>query len=188
MIRLRQRPLFGFLADPFGNFARAMELVDNHIRISHRGEIASMSLQSLTSAPSLRKGMLGTALTINSGDLPAVTLKGAGHQDAHDFSEAVKIAWIRYNLEALEKEAARLDRILAGVLSLGSPSCYPAACQIAPLLDDARALDTSLLSKLNAEAIGPEVVARIAPVRKFVGDPRTARTKGITTFVTAELD
>lgn len=186
MIRLRQRPLFGFLADPFGNSARAMELVDDHIRISHRGEIASMSLQSLASAPSLRKGMLGTALTINSGDRPAVTLKGAGHQDAYDFSEAVKAAWTRYNLVALDKEAARLDRILAGVLSLASPSQYPAACQIAPLLDDARALDASLLSKLSAEAIGPEVVARIALVRKFATDPRTARANGIAAFVTAE--
>ncbi len=147
-----------------------------------------MPLQSMASAPSLRKGILGTALTIHSADDHGVTLKGAGHQDALDFSEAVRTAWTRFNLSVLKKDEARLDRILAEVLSLAAPSRYPAACQIAPLLHDARDLDTSLLSKLNAEAIGPDAVARMAPVRKFVADPRTARANGITTFVTAELD
>lgn len=82
----------------------------------------------------------------------------------------------------------RLDNIRAGVLSLAAPSQYPAACRIATLLDDARALDASLLSKLNAEAIGPESFARIVPVRKFAADPRTFRADGIAAFVTAELD
>ena len=71
---------------------------------------------------------------------------------------------------------------------MAAPSRYPAACQIAPLLGEARALDTLLLSKLNAEAIGSETVARIAPVREFASDPRTARANAISAFVTAELD
>ncbi|MBP0485048.1 UvrD-helicase domain-containing protein [Sagittula salina] len=147
-----------------------------------------MSLQSLASAPSLRKGMLGTALTISSDELDDVVLKAASRRDAHEFSLQITAAWTRFNLAALEKEAARLDRILARVVSLAAPSQYPAACEIAPLLDDARALDSALLSKLNAEAIGPEAVARIAPVRKFASDPRTLRANGIAAFVTAELD
>lgn len=147
-----------------------------------------MSLQALTKAPALRKGMLGTALTIKLHDLDDVTLKGAGHFAASGFAEEVEEAWTRFNLAALEKEAARLDRILGGVLALAAPPHYPSACQIAPLLDEGRALESSLLSKLNAEAIGPEVVARIAPVRKFAADPRTARANAIAAFVTAELD
>lgn len=165
-----------------------MELDGDNLRIMRRGQVASMSLQSLASAPCLRTGMLGTALTINSGEFDDVTLKGAAHQDAHQFSERIKEAWTRFNLAALDKEAARLDRILAEVMSLAAPSRYPAASQIAPLLNDARALDASLLSKLNAEAIGTEAVARIAPVRKFAGDPSTLRANGIAAFVTAELD
>ncbi len=165
-----------------------MELDGDYIRTIRRGLVASMSLQSLTSAPTLRKRMLGSALTISSGEFDDITLKGAGHQDAHEFSERVKEAWTRFNLAALEKEAARLDRILAEVMALAAPSRYPAACQIAPLLEQARALDASLLSKLNAEAIGRGAVARIAPVRKFASDPRTLRANGIAAFVTAELD
>jgi len=132
--------------------------------------------------------MLGTALTIKSQEHNNVTLKGAGHVAAREFAEEVKEAWTRVNLAALEKEAARLDRVLAGVLRLAAPPHYPSACKIAPLLDDAKALDASLLSKLNAEAIGPEVAARIAPVRKFAADPRSARANAIAAFVTAELD
>lgn len=147
-----------------------------------------MPLQSMASAPSLRKGLLGSALTIRFGEIDDVVLKGAGHHAAHDFSEQVAAAWTRFNLAALKKEAARLNRILVGVLALASPSRYPAACQIAPLLDEARALDSLLLSKLNSEAIGAEAVARIAPVRMFATDPRTTRANAIAAFVTAELD
>lgn len=165
-----------------------MDLDENCLRITRRGQVTSMSLRSLARAPSLRRGILGTALTISSEEIGEVTLRGAGHRDAHLFSERVKESWTRFNLAALEKEATRLERILTAVMSLSAPSRYPAACQMAPLLEEARALDTSLLSKLNAEAIGPEVVARIAPVQGFARDPRTLRASGIAAFVTAELD
>lgn len=165
-----------------------MELDGDHIRITKRGQITTLPLQALTNAPAIRKGMLGTALTISSQERADVTLKAASTIAAADFAEAVKEAWTHFNLAALEKEAARLDRVLAEVRVLAAPPGYPSACRVAPLLDDARELDTSLLSKLNADAIGPEVVARIAPVRKFVAEPRTARANAIAAFVTAELD
>jgi DNA helicase IV len=155
LIRLQQRPLLGFLIDPFGTSARAMALDGDYIRITRRGQVALVSLQALTHAPALRKGVLGTALTINSQEHNDVTLKGAGHVAAREFAEEVKEAWTRVNLSALEKEAARLDRVLAGVLGLAAPPQYPSACTIGPLMDDAKALDASLLSKLNADAIGP---------------------------------
>lgn len=165
-----------------------MELHGDSIRISRRGQVASIPLQSLAKAPVPRKGILGTALTLSSGEYDDVTLKGASHFAAREFAEEIKGAWTRFNLAALEKEAARLDMILAGVRALAAPPRYPAACQIAPLLKEARALDASLLSKLNAEAIGAEAVARIAPVREFATDPRRTRANAIAAFVMAELD
>ena len=54
-----------------------MELDGDHIRITRRGQVATVSLQALTHAPALRKGVLGTALTINSQEHNDVTLKGA---------------------------------------------------------------------------------------------------------------
>lgn len=188
MIKLQQRPLYGFLSDPFGKSARALELQGDHIQITRRGQTVAMPLLSMQGAPSLRKGMLGTAVSLSWADRDDALLKGAGHQDAHTFSMQVTAEWTRVNLAALEAEAARLDRILADVLLLSAPTRYPAASQIAPLLEDARDLDASLLSKLTAEAIGPEVVARIAPVRQFVADPQTARANAIAAFVTTELD
>ena len=165
-----------------------MELDRHQIRIMQCNQVVSVSLQSLVSTPFLRKGMLGTALSIRSDEYDDFTLWGAGHTEAREFSEAVKKAWARHNLAALEKEAARLDTIVARVKALAAPHRYPSACQIAPLLKEARALDDLLLSKLRAEAIGRESTARIAPVREFVHDPRSARSNGIAAFVTAELD
>ncbi len=54
-------------------------------------------------------------------------------------------------------------------------------------MEDARALDASLLSKLQAEAIGVEANKRIALVRHFVNHARSDRAKGIAAFVAAEL-
>ncbi|WP_372841032.1 UvrD-helicase domain-containing protein [Phaeovulum sp.] len=165
-----------------------MELNGEHLRITRRGRDLSMSLQSLASPPAIRKGMLGTALTVTTGEHDGVTLKGASHIDARAFSAELKEAWVRFNLSVLEKEAARLERIYDGVQALASPTRYPAACMISNMLDDARALDAALLSKLQPEAIGAEAVARITAVRLFAADPRTARANGIAAFVTAELD
>ena len=188
MIKLQQRPLYGFLSYPFGRSARVLELEGDHIRVTRTGQVATMPLLSMQGAASLRKGILGSAVSISFGDHDDVVLKGAGHKEAQEFSTQVTAAWTLFNLAALETEAARLDRILADVLSLAAPDRYPAACQITPLIDDARDLDASLLSKLSAKAIGPEVVARIAPVRQFAADPRTARTNAIAAFVSTELD
>ena len=188
MIRLQQHPLLRLLINPFGKTARAMQLDGDSLQITRHGKNVSLSLQALTAPPSLRKGLFGTTLSITSGTDDTIILRGAGHFAAREFSKGLKNAWVRFNLSALEKEAGRLDRILAAVRGLAEPTSYPAACKVTPLLNDARALDASLLSKLQSEAIGPEATARMAVVRKFAGDPRTVRANGIATFVSAELD
>ncbi|WP_431301271.1 UvrD-helicase domain-containing protein [Tabrizicola sp. BL-A-41-H6] len=165
-----------------------MQIDGDRIRIIRRGHVASLSLQALASPPTVKKGWLGSALTIRSGENHEFILKGARHVEAEKFSYDVRKAWTRYNCAALEKEADRIQWILDGVRALVAPSRYPAACQIATLLGEARHLEAVLLSKLNVEAIGREANARIAPIRNFTSDPRTARARGIAAFVSAELD
>ena len=65
---------------------------------------------------------------------------------------------------------------------------YPAACCMTTILNDARSLDATLLSKLKSEAIGTDRAEHAALVRKFVADPRAARANAISAFVAAELD
>jgi len=188
LIRLQQRPWLGLLINPFGKTVTAMELDGDSLQITRLGKSTSLSLQVLGAPPSLRKGLLGTTLSITSGADESIILRGADHFAAREFSDGLKNAWVRFNLSALEREAGRFDRILAAVRALALPTSYPAACKVTPVLDDARSLDVSLLSKLHSEAIGPEATARIAVVRNFAGDPRTVRANGITAFVMAELD
>ena len=174
--------------NPFGKTAKVMELDGHLLRIARGGQKTSLSLGSVTAPPMVRKGAFGTVLTVPSVACDDVILKGAANVDAAAFSETVKNAWISFNLSALEKEASRFDRIHAGVLALAHPTRYPAACQIAPLLDDACALDASLLSKLQPEAIGADASERIVAVRRFASDAQTARANSIAVFVDAELD
>jgi DNA helicase-4 len=165
-----------------------MEFVGDHLIIRQRDKVPSLSVQSMTSAPVVQKGLLGTALTIASSEHGNFTLKGAGHRSVQEFSKCLTEAWISFNLSALERQSARFEGILAAVQALASPARYPAACVMSPLLAEARSIDVSLLSKLQTEAIGPEVTARIAVVRKFATDPRAARDSSITAFVSAELN
>ena len=87
-------------------------------------------------------------MTIALGTSRNLKLKGAIHKEARVFSEEVKQAWTRFNLGALEKEAAHLQSISTRLEDLASPSRYPAACRLAHLLNDACDLDARLLSKL----------------------------------------
>ncbi|WP_011908837.1 UvrD-helicase domain-containing protein [Cereibacter azotoformans] len=188
MIRLKQRGFLGLLVNPFGTTARVLELDDNVLRSTRRGRKKEISLEAVTAAPMLRKGALGTKLTIPVSGSGGVTLRAARHNDARTFAEQVRQAWVAFNLDALDRESERFDRICRGIADLAAPSRYPAACCLVPVLTDARALDAALLAKLQPEAIGPEAAARIAAVRRFIAEPRAARADAIATFVTSELE
>ena len=188
LIRLQQKPLLGLLVNPFGKTARRIDLDAEYLRIMSRGQTRVVSLGAVTAPPISRKGAFGTTLVIPSSEPFAIVMRGARNSEAHVFSEDLRGAWVTFNLEKLAKESARFERIHAAVEALAHPSRYPAACLVAPFVDDARTLDAALLSKLQPEAIGPETAARVAQVRNFVADPRNARDRGIAAYVSVELE
>ena len=174
--------------NPFGTTARAIELQGDQLLVTGRSMPASISLADIGEAPALRKGALGTTLSLQSTGQSNVILRGAGHADARAFADSVKAAWGKFNTDAFDREAHLFDRLHAAVSELARPSRYPAACSLALVLQDARSLDTTLLSKLRSEAIGADRAERVSVVRKFVADPRAARANAISVFVAAELD
>lgn len=188
LIRLQQRPILGLLINPFGKTARAMQLDGDILQITQSDKDASVSLQALTAAPLIRKGLFGSTLSISLGKGDAYSVRGAGHAYAREFSEILKNAWVKFNLSALEKETVNLQKILEALNALAAPTSYPAACKLSPLLNEVRALNAVLLSKLPTAAIGPEPAARIAVIQNFAGDPRKARDNAVGAFVTAELE
>lgn len=188
MIRLQQRPLLGLLVNPFGSTARALEMEGEHLRVVRRGKVELLPLETLQEPPSVRKGTFGSTVVVPSSVNGNAVLRAAQHAKALAFTEDVKAAWSNFNLAALQREAERFERIFTGVVALSEPTRYPAACTLTALLDEARAIDSKLLSKLPAEAIGPEMAARIALIRDFLADPRGARTAAISKFVEAELE
>lgn len=187
MIRLQQRPLLGLLVNPLGSAARVIELEGHQLRVTKRGQTRSVSLEGMSSPPTVRGGLIGTTLTAQFGPSDDVVLKGAAGADALAFADGVKAAWVAFNLASLEREADRFDNVHAAIVALGQPARYPAACSIDPLLRDAKALNAQLLSKLQPEAIGVEKTQRIRAVERFVGNPVGIRASAIEAFVAAEL-
>lgn len=176
------------LTSLFSKSVQVLELDGDHLRIIRIGHVESRPVQSIVNAPEVRRGIFGTLLKISSDKNEDIIFRGASSSGARKFSDALKDAWVRANLSALENGTGRLESILERIRMLASPTHYPAACRVSSLLYDARSLDVSLLSRLRPEAIGAEATARIDVVRKFVSDPRTARENSITLFVNAELD
>ncbi|RVU04826.1 helicase IV [Rhizobium sp. RMa-01] len=165
-----------------------MELSGDHLRLTRRGLTTSVSLEAISSAPLVRRGALGATMTVNATERDDIVIRGTRYSDAQAFAEEVKTAWIEFNLSALDREADRLRRLHTAIAKLTEPARYPAACEIAPLLSDAKALEGSLLSKLQPDAIGSEAAERVALVRMFVADPGAMRANAIAAFLTAELE
>ncbi|MFO1089946.1 MAG: AAA family ATPase [Hyphomicrobiales bacterium] len=164
-----------------------MVLDGDHIQITRRGQTSSVSLQALLGPPHIEKRVLGTSLSIYLDGRPHVSLKGSHYEDALAFSREVREAWIQFNVRALARASSHLEAIVASIRALAAPLEYPAACKVAPLLEKARALDASILSKIRPQAIDAVASARVATVRSFSADPQTVRAAGIAAFVAAEL-
>lgn len=188
MTRVQQRLLLWLLTNPFVHSARAFEFSGSNLLVTQRGSTLTVPLEELISPPSVHKGLFGASSKFSASTGREFSLSGARLPDVCAFAAAVKDAWIEFNLQALEREADRLTHLHAQVTNLVQPTAYPAACLISPLLADARALDASLLSKLNLEAIGQEAAAVVARVRSFAEKPKAIRSAAIDSFVTSELE
>jgi DNA helicase-4 len=94
---------------------------------------------------------------------------------------------MNFNRAELEKEDVAIRRILNALDALKVPDAYPSACHVAPLAREAADLNSRVLSKLNAEALGDKVMSWIAPIMAFAADPNAAREVAIETFVEAQL-
>ena len=188
LMRLEQRPLIGFLVNPFGLTAKAVELDGSSLRVFRRRRIEVISLQAVSAAPSMRRGLVASRLVVPVADAADIVLKGARGGEIAPFAAHINEAWIRVTLEALESARPRIDRLLAEMRGLAKAKFYPAACLIEPLLTEARVLDVGVLSKLSHEAVSAAEMKKIAPIRKFTADPKTARDTAIEKFVSAELE
>lgn len=188
MISLQQTFLFGFFLNFFSAAIRALQLDGDKLLIHIGKNLISVSLGDITNPPDLKCGLFGTSLTISCTGQRPIVIRGTRYSEAKKFSDATKDAWIKFNLDILEKESAKLERIHSAISDLAQPSRYPAACLLQPILDDARSLETTLLSKLQFAALSPEITERINRVREFVADPHTARENAISLFEEAEID
>jgi DNA helicase IV len=186
--RIEQRPLIGLIVNPFGRTAKVIEIDGDNLRITQRGQSTLFPFANVSQPPFVKRGALGSTLSVPSDSGMHIVLLGASNVDAEVFSEEVKRTWISVNLKAWEKESGHFEQIYTKVCSLTNPSSYPAACALQPLLQTASELDSALLSKLQREALGAERMARVDTVRGFVTDPDKVREAAIWSFVAAELD
>lgn len=87
------------------------------------------------------------------GGSASLSLRGASFRKAKMFADHLESSWVEFNLSALEQEKPLVDSLLDRVDEMmHRPSRYPAARAASALLTDVRALDASLLSRLQPKA------------------------------------
>ncbi len=187
-MQIRQKFLSALLMNPLGRLPSAIELRGRYLQVMQRGQTMSQSLETMKSAPLCSRSLFGTTLTIPMVDGSHIVLRGASRAAAAAFSNALTSAWVEFNIEALQGSAERFAKIHDAINGILKAEHYPAACLIEPILQDAKALDASLLSKLHPEAIGLEAYGLVTFIRRFVADPRSVRASSIERFVSMELE
>ena len=73
LIPLQQRPLFGFLVNPFGTTARAIQLEGDHLLVTRRGTPASVSLADIGEA----SGVIPPFLALGDAHIVRFGFRGA---------------------------------------------------------------------------------------------------------------
>jgi len=185
-MNLASRSFLGFLIDPLGRHPRSLTLQDKGIAARGAGS-PWIGLESIATRPLVRKGLFSSSLALDLGGGRNLTLPAVDAFAARTFADAAATAWTDFNRAELEAEDAAVRRILQALDALTVPDAYPAACQVAPLARDAVDLNSRVLSKLNAEAVGDKVMSRIAPIKAFASDPNAIRDAAIDAFVEAQL-
>src|SRR6056297_2608042 len=165
-MNLASKSFLGFLVDPLGRYPRSLTLQEAGIAARGAGS-PWIGLNAIATRPTVIKGLLSSSLSIDLTGDRKLTLPAVDTSAAKKFADATATAWTDFNRAELEKEEAAVWHILHALDALKVPDAYPAACHVAPLARDAADLNRHVLSKLNAAAVGDEVMTRIAPITAF---------------------
>jgi len=184
--RLKQKPLIGIFLNPLGVQARHLEYQNDHLRVTAKHS-RSLHISSLTTAPLVTKGLGGGRLQISVDDGTKVALRGAKYADAISFRDSITADWVAYNTSRFEAERLAIDAILRTIAELSQPVRYPSACTLSPILEQARAINTEILSKLTEEAIGEQRFKQIQSINGFVHNAGTMRDRAIKEFELQQL-
>ena len=185
-MNLASKSFLGFLVDPLSRHPRSLTLQEGGIAARGAGS-PWIGLEAIATRPIVSKGLLSSSLSLDLEGDRNLTLPAVDTSAAKKFADATATAWTDFNRAELEKEEAAVRRILHALDALKVPDAYPAACHVAPLARDAADLNRHVLSKLNAAAVGDEVMTRIAPITAFASDPNATRDASIAAFVEAQL-
>ncbi|MBU2868949.1 UvrD-helicase domain-containing protein [Pacificibacter marinus] len=156
------------------------------VRITAKDQ--SVSLADIRSAPEIQESWLGNELSLNIASLPMpLRVRGANKVNLARDAAQIEKAWRDFNVQQLEAHADDIKSLLSALADLKSPTRYPSACYVQPLLRKAEMLEKEILSKLNVAAIGQDRIETISEIRSFFATPAKVRNTAISKFETAQL-
>ncbi|MEM7602955.1 MAG: UvrD-helicase domain-containing protein [Verrucomicrobiota bacterium] len=186
MTRLQPKPLIGFICNPFGRYAKALEYRDGEVSVLARRP-QSIDLRDIASAPVITRGFGGSDLTIQCEDGSSTLLKGASPQKARAFAKAIETDWIAYIAERFEARRSEIDAVLDAIAELATPTRYHSACLVSPHLEAARRLEESLLARIPSAAISEDANRQIEAIGGFLRDAGKMRDQAISMFQAQQL-
>lgn len=186
-MKLNSQPILRSLSDPLRRYPRALSLQGAGIAVQG-GERSWIGFEEISARPVTKRGMLWSSLALELNGGVRVVLPAANGAAANSFAEAVADAWSEFTLQELAKEEGAIRRLLQSLEALKAPEQYPSACHVDPIAREAVDLTLRVLSKLNAAAVGPETMSRVALIVVLAADPTAAREAAIERFVGSQLE
>lgn len=185
-MQIKAQSFLGVMLDPLRRGPRSFSLTEDGILV-HGGPRDWLGFDALSAAPMVKVGFLSNTVLLPVDERTTLRLPAVKKADALVFAEQAGQGWQQFNRRRLQAQAGRIDSLLQALRNLENPRGYPAACLWSALQEDAADLYRAVLSKLAAKTIGPEEMARFAPIRRFATDAKTMRANAATRYVEAAL-
>ena len=159
-------------------------------RVSSYGKHAvSTTLSEILKASEIERKWIGSDLSIRtSASNPDLRIRSKKGAELVSFSRHVEQAWRDYNIAQLQAQSEVISAVLAEIEELTSPTRYPSACIVQPVLSKAEELNTKVFSKLNRDAVGEARFRDIEAIQDFLNAPQKLRSEAITRFEIKQLD
>lgn len=186
--QIASKPFFAFLRDPLFRLPRGLGFNADGLSISAGRKSHFVDFGTIIAEPYVENGSLGSSVVVRTDTHGEVRLPAADVAEAEQFVRTLLATWRSFTFSRLEGETSRIDWLISFLADLDAPQRYPAACFVGPAHEQAVELHQSLLSRLNAEALGAEQAARVAPITRFAIDGRAVRERAIARYVEAELE
>lgn len=185
-MKIHASPLVYYTFDKW--FGRAKEIVlDNEGVRARGGSRHELSFKAMAGPSTTSSGTLGNLVRVPSSVGAPITIRPAAGTSARSFSDALNLAWKKYQRHNLETASHKIEQLFLEITKIKAGEIYPAACVVDPLLKRARSLDNEIYKVLPKEIMEQHDISRKKAICDLATYPERFRETARETFTKRQI-